>query len=250
MEASEPAARFSLSPRLDRAALAAVFAERGRLQIANVLDEASAAAVAQALEDERGWTRSVRLAGGAFSVPLDGREPMRPIHHQWLAEARPDPDSHDMQWIYDARRFSQERRLGLVRGDALDALWAFLNGEEFLDFGRAVTADPGPAGCEMQATRYRPGDFLTLHSDRDPGRNRLYAYVLNFSRGWRPAWGGLLMFHDEAGDVVEGFAPAFNSLSLFRVPMDHSVSQVADFAPRDRMAISGWLLRTPPGQSS
>ncbi len=249
MDVGAGAGRFSLSPGLDVGSLADAFARAGRLQVRNLFDDASAEAVALALEEERGWTRSVRFQSGAFSVPLDGREPTQAMHRQWLDEARPDPESRSMQWLYDARRFSQERRLGLVRGDLLGDLWGFLNGEAFLGFGRALTGDDAPAACEMQATRYRPGDFLTLHSDRDQGGDRLYAYVLNFSRGWRPEWGGLLLFHDEAGNVVDGFAPAFNSLSIFRVPMDHSVSQVASFAPRDRFAVSGWLLRTPPQSS-
>ena len=61
-------------------------------------------------------------------------------------------------------------------------------------------------------------------------------------REWRPEWGGLLLFH-EGGRIVEGFNPLFNSLSLFRVPMDHSVTQVTNFAPRERLAISGWYLK-------
>ena len=56
---------------------------------------------------------------------------------------------------------------------------------------------------------------------------------------------GLLLFHGKDGRIVEGFNPVFNSLSLFRVPQDHSVTQVTSFAPRDRLAISGWFLRAP-----
>ena len=233
---------FRLSPRLDREALAEAFAARGRLQIDSVLDEASAEALGAAIEGERSWSRSVRMTSGTFSAPLDGYEPVHPNHRQWLAEAIPDAEDRSMQWLFDARRFSQERRLGMVRGDVLDALFDFLNGDDFLGLGRDVTRDSRAAAVEAQVTRYRPGDFLTLHSDKDAGGRRLCAYVLNMTRDWRADWGGLLLFHDAAGNVAEGFTPGFNQLNLFRVPMDHSVSQVASFAPRDRYAVSGWLL--------
>ena len=77
---------------------------------------------------------------------------------------------------------------------------------------------------------------------RSSASRRLSAWVFNLSREWRPEWGGLLLFH-EGARVVDGFNPVFNSLSLFKVPMDHSVTQVVDFAPRDRLAISGWYLK-------
>ena len=115
---------------------------------------------------------------------------------------------------------------------------------ELLAFGAAISGD-APVACEAQATRYRQGDLLTVHSDRDTATRRLSAWVFNLSREWRPEWGGLLLFHGKDGRIVEGFNPVFNSLSLFRVPQDHSVTQVTSFAPRDRLAISGWFLRAP-----
>jgi hypothetical protein len=233
---------YRLSSDLDLAALKAAFAETGRLQIRDVLDPLSAQALAEALDAEQDWLRSVRLKSGAFSAPLKGREPVQPMHARWIEEARVDPDDTAMQYMFDVRRLSAERAFGMERGDALNAFYDFLNGPEFLGFGAAITGD-APAGCEAQATRYRHGDLLTLHSDRDSHSRRLSAWVFNLSRDWRPEWGGLLLFHDEAGGIVEGFNPVFNSLSLFRVPMDHSVTQVVDFAPRDRLAVSGWYLK-------
>jgi Rps23 Pro-64 3,4-dihydroxylase Tpa1-like proline 4-hydroxylase len=233
---------FRLSPDLDVKALKRAFARTGRLQVRDILEPLSAQAMAAALEAERGWMRSVRLASGSFSAPLEGRDPVQALHRQWLDEARLDADDPAMQYTFDVRRLSAERAFGLDRGDALSAFFDFVNGEEFLAFGAAVTGDR-PVACEAQATRYRPGDLLTIHSDRDTGGRRIAAWVFNLTREWRPDWGGLLLFHDKDGRIVEGINPLFNSLSLFRVPMDHSVTQVGPFAPRDRMAISGWFLR-------
>jgi SM-20-related protein len=232
---------YALSEDLDRAALRAQFDATGRLQVRDVLDPLSAQALAAALDDEQRWLRSVRLASGSFSAPLDGREPVETLHRRWIEEARVDPDDPAMQYMFDVRRLSAERAFGLERGDALNAFYDFVNGEAFLAFGAAITGE-APVACEAQATRYRQGDLLTVHSDRDTATRRLSAWVFNLSREWRPEWGGLLLFH-EGGRIVEGFNPLFNSLSLFRVPMDHSVTQVTDFAPRDRLAISGWYLK-------
>jgi len=236
------ATEFRLSPDLDVKALKKAFAKTGRLVVKDVLDPLSAQAMAAALEAEQNWMRSVRLASGSFSAPLNGRDPVQPQHAKWIEEARVDPDDPAMQYMFDVRRLSAERAFGIDRGDQLSAFFDFVNGEEFLAFGRAVTGTE-PVACEAQATRYRHGDLLTIHSDRDSGTRRTAAWVFNLTREWRPEWGGLLLFHDKDGRVVEGVNPLFNSLSLFRVPMDHSVSQVTNFAPRDRMAISGWYLK-------
>lgn len=232
---------YALSPDLDVAALRAAYEATGRLQIKDVLDPLSAQALAAALDAEQDWLRSVRLKSGSFSAPLKGREPVQAMHAKWIEEARVDADDPAMQYMFDVRRLSAERAFGLERGDQLNAFYDFVNGPEFLAFGAAITGDE-PVACEAQATRYRHGDLLTLHSDRDSHSRRLSAWVFNLTREWRPEWGGLLLFH-EGSRVVDGFNPVFNSLSLFKVPMDHSVTQVTDFAPRDRLAISGWYLK-------
>lgn len=233
---------YALSPELDVDALRAEFDATGRLQVKDVLDPLSAQALAAALDAEQHWLRSVRLASGSFSAPLNGREPVEKMHVKWIEEARIDPDDPAMQYMFDVRRLSAERAFGLERGDGLNAFYDFVNGAEFLAFGAAITGQ-APVACEAQATRYRRGDLLTLHSDRDSATRRQSAWVFNLSREWRPEWGGLLLFHEKGGRIVDGFNPLFNSLSLFRVPMDHSVTQVTDFAPRDRLAISGWYLK-------
>lgn len=94
-----------------------------------------------------------------------------------------------------------------------------------------------------QATRYLPGHFLTGHDDDVAGKGRIAAYVLNLTPAWRTEWGGLLQFHDPAGDVLRGLLPRFNTLNLFTVPQLHSVSLVAPFAASPRYAVTGWIRR-------
>ena len=104
-----------------------------------------------------------------------------------------------------------------------------------------LTGDPRCAYADAQATRYRPGDFLTAHDDDVAGKKRLYAFVLNFTPAWRPDWGGLLAFHDADGHVSEAYTPTFNALNIFRVPQQHAVTQVASFAGAERLSITGWI---------
>ena len=65
--------------------------------------------------------------------------------------------------------------------------------------------------------------------------------VFGLTRHWRPDWGGLLLFHDDDGQIDLGLVPAFNVLNLFAVPREHSVSVVAPFAAEPRLTITGWF---------
>jgi len=124
----------------------------------------------------------------------------------------------------------------------------FLQGRAFLDFGAAVIGQPQVDGVRVQASNYRPGDFLTLHDDSHRRDDRLAAFTLGFTREWRPDWGGQLLFHDADGQIERGFMPGFNVLTLFRVPRPHSVAPVAPYAAAKRLSLTGWLVResTPP----
>lgn len=228
-----------LSPSLDVAALRAGFAARRRLHIPGVLDPDSAGAVAAAMEAFDGWKVSVSAGGEAFELPLSNRAAAEPGKQGWIDGARVDGTEPRMQYIFDTRRLDLEPED--APRDAVSAVLPFLNGPDFLAFVRAVTGDDRIDFADAQATRYRPGHVLTGHDDAAEGKNRLYAYVLNLTRAWRPDWGGVLTFEGVDGHIEEGFAPAFNALNLFAVPMRHAVTQVAGFAPRDRLSITGWL---------
>jgi SM-20-related protein len=233
-----------LSPDLDVEALAAAFAVRRRLHLPGILATGSAEAVAGALERETRWRTTVAASGAFFELPLNGTVAEDPSKQGWLDETVVDGDSPLTQYVFDTRRLGLNR-VGLDDGrserDAVDAVADWLNSPECLDFLKAVTGDDRIDLCDAQASRYRPGHVLTAHHDVSPGKNRLYAYVLNFSRGWRADWGGNLVFYGPDGHIEHGWAPAFNALNLFAVPTRHAVTQVASFAARDRLSIVGWV---------
>jgi len=118
----------------------------------------------------------------------------------------------------------------------------FLQGPAFLGFGSAILGVEA-TGVRVQASKYRKGDFLTLHDDSHSKDDRLGAFTLGFTRRWRPDWGGQLLFHDARGDVERGFAPRFNVLTVFKVPRAHSVAPVAAYAAEGRYSLTGWFIR-------
>ncbi|CAN5463981.1 hypothetical protein BH10PSE1_BH10PSE1_17180 [soil metagenome] len=233
-----------LSPDLDVATLARAFAIGKRLHIPGVLAAPGADAVANVLEAETRWKTTVAAGGAFLELPLNGRVAEDPAKQSWLDEAAVDGASPLTQYIFDTRRLGLDR-VGLDDGrdgqDAADAVVDWLNSPECLDFLRAVTGDDRIDLCDAQASRYRPGQVLTAHNDVSAGKNRLYGYVLNFSREWRADWGGNLVFYGPDGHIEHGWVPAFNALNLFVVPTRHAVTQVASFAPRDRLSIVGWV---------
>lgn len=233
-----------LSPSLDAAALHRAFAGRRRLHIPGVLDPAGAEAIAAALEAFDGWKASVAAGGEVFELPLTGRVAAEPGKQGWIDQARVDGADPRMQYVFDTRRLDFEPED--APRDAVSDVLAFVNGPDFIGLVRAVTGDDRVDFADAQATRYRPGHVLTGHDDTAAGKNRLYAYVLNLTREWRIDWGGALIFPGPDGHIEAGFTPAFNALNIFAVPMPHAVTQVASFAPRDRLSITGWLRSRRP----
>ncbi len=126
----------------------------------------------------------------------------------------------------------------------LHAMPVFMNSPEFLNFTKTITDEPDVIKIDAQATLYAPGHFLNTHTDVGDNQERRVAYVMGFSKGWSRDWGGQLLFLDGA-DVTRGFSPSFNTLSLFKVPRDHIVTQVTNFAGAGRYSVTGWL-RTDP----
>ncbi|NNE56948.1 MAG: proline hydroxylase [Hellea sp.] len=129
-------------------------------------------------------------------------------------------------------------------GWPLHRMTEFLNSEEMLGFVKTITNETGACKIDGQATFYARGHFLNTHDDTGHDAKRRAAYVMGFSKGWRTDWGGHLLFLDDQ-DIKRGFAPSFNSLTLFKVPRTHIVTQVANFAGAGRYSITGWLHDGP-----
>lgn len=154
--------------------------------------------------------------------------------------------STGFQYLFDSYRISDEAEAGRLPAGPLADFFAGLNNPDMIARLRQLTGDDRIEYLDAQATRYRPGHFLTVHDDAQPGKDRFYAYVINLTPVWRADWGGLLMFMAEDGHVAEAFAPRWNALNILKVPQPHAVSVVAPFARGARYSITGWMRARKP----
>ena len=239
---------LKLDPGLDPKALKPLFDRFGRLHLPKLLATPDAQRLAEALK-RAPWSRTFLANGKGFDVPRGDYGATAEDVRREVEAAIARGGRTGFQFDFDTFRISDFIEAGQRQGGAvaeLEAAYDLLNSVAFLDFVRRLTGDDRPVYCDAQATRYQAGQFLTAHDDNLAGKDRLYAYVLNLTPGWRVEWGGLLLFHDADGHVAEGYAPKFNSLNIFRVPAWHSVSQVAAYVDQDRLAITGWIRGSKP----
>lgn len=174
--------------------------------------------------DARGWRRL-------------GVRRRRALEERIFAQAR-----DGFQYRYEGLRVPEADDLD-DDADPLACFARLMDSEPMLDMLRRITGAPDIGFSDGHATAYSPGDFLTEHDDDVPGKGRVAAYVFGLTRVWRPEWGGILMFHEGDGSTVTGHVPRFNTLDLFAVPQQHSVSLVTPSAPVRRYAVTGWLRR-------
>ena len=229
----------TIRPGLDTAALAETYARDGVVQAETFLEPDSAAAVAGLLDrlpyvivasDETGET----LVINDEVVRRFGEAETRKFLTGVVARA-----GRGFAFLHQSYALQDE--YARTREDPARAVTEFLQSRAFLDTAQAILGRP-VVGVRVQASRYRKGDFLTLHDDTHKRDVRLAAFTLGFTRGWRPDWGGQLLFHDARGDIERGFSPGFNVLTVFKVPRAHSVAPVAPYAGVHRHSLTGWFL--------
>ena len=115
----------------------------------------------------------------------------------------------------------------------------YLTSQSVLNFIKENSDVQNPYLFEKFISVYSSGDFLSMHKDHGRG----VAFIFNFTKNWRPEYGGLL--HVLQGDgTYKAYLPEFNSLYLIQLNkgegVDHFVSEVSTLAPEPRLAISGW----------
>lgn len=240
----------AIDPGLKPRDAAAAFRRFGRIHIPGFLTEVSARRIHAALDAETLWWRSTLGGGQTVDVPVEQLAALPPDQQARFMDLAHAEARDGFHYMFDNLRLSDMAARGEAMAPALAEAYGFLNSPIFLDFVRAVTSDERPDFVDAQATRYRPGHYLTLHDDKKPQAGRLYAYVLNLTPRWRVDWGGLLAFIDDDGHVAEAYTPAWNALNLFRVPQNHAVTSVAPFAGADRLSITGWVRMSDPAASN
>lgn len=229
-----------LDPNLDIDRLSRAFRDRARLQIPDVLQPDAARALHDCLDREVPWDVAFIGEQGSTTLSEQGLANMARRERETLLADIHRRAADGFQFHYNSYMMVTAYKAGRDPDLLLHRFLEYINSDPFLAFVRGVTGVSRIRKADAQATRYAPGHFLKQHNDITPEQGREVAYVLNLTRDWQADWGGLLQFMDEEGAVVETIMPRFNSLTLFRVPMNHCVSCVAPFAQRPRYAITGW----------
>lgn len=217
-------------------------AARSRAQIGPYLQPEAAEALHACLATEVPWSLAIHDAEGSRTVSPEARAALGATGEQALLARAQAHARGGFAFAYECYQMVKAYADGRDPGLLLHRVLEFFNSEPYLAFARALTGERAIRRIDAQATRYRPGHFLTTHDDGNYGdEGRLYAYVLNLSRDWRIDDGGLLHFIGADGRIVDTLVPRFNTLSIFRVPQAHAVTLVAPWARGDRLAITGWM---------
>jgi SM-20-related protein len=121
----------------------------------------------------------------------------------------------------------------------------WLHEEELLNFISAVGGETYTRPDTIFASRYSEGSFLSPHTDQSLGD---IGFVYQLTKDWKPQWGGLLHFTDDAvKNVTFTETPTFNTLTLFYLPEGtgkwHYVSHVNSGVTHHRYAYSGWYRK-------
>lgn len=237
-----PAARLRINPDLDLEALARTYAEEKRVRIYGLLS-VGAVELHEQLETRQDWIHLISSADGVIELDRRARAEMSARRWAEIEAAANLRARTGFQYRYFGLRVPNEKERG-GRHDLLSEFSRLMQSKPMLDLLRAVTRHDGVAFTDGHATAYGPGDFLTGHDDDVAGKNRLAAYVYGLTPNWRLEWGGLLLFHGHMDRTASGLVPRFNTLDLFAVPQQHSVSQVTASASHRRFAVTGWLRGT------
>lgn len=217
----------------------------GRVHIPGFLDDGEARAILAAIESVD-WKLALNGAINTYDLKESELAALDLTRRRQILAAAHAQARSGFQFMFDNYRISDECETGALPEGPLADLFAEMNSEPVLESLRQLTGDARIAYLDAQATRYRPGHFLTQHDDDVDGKNRLFAYVLNLTSAWRIDWGGLLQFHAADGHVSEAYTPMWGALNILKVPQLHSVSLVAPFAGGDRYSITGWARSERP----
>jgi Rps23 Pro-64 3,4-dihydroxylase Tpa1-like proline 4-hydroxylase len=247
-DSSRAAARspdsFTLNPTLDIGRHAAAFAARRRAHVPDLLASPAAEWLHAWLAQSAQWSLVLHDGQNVREATPEQRRHADEVWERQMAAYAYARAREGFEFLYEHRRVADEARERASDDSPLARFVDYLNSPPFLGFARRLTGFADIVRADAQATRYRPGDFLTQHDDFDKtGRKlRRAAYVFNLTPRWHADWGGQLQFIGQDGHVAEAWVPRFNALNVFAVPQPHAVSIVAPFAAGARYAVTGWLL--------
>lgn len=226
---------FQLNPDLDLANITQEYAKERRVRVNELLPVEQAAHLSQCLAEQISYRHAFVLDGKFGEASTEELNNITEQDRNQLLAGVAQQAAEGVGFWYERQALKADDD-GLA-GDVFN----WLNSDALLKTMAQITGADEYNGAIAQATRYLPGDFLTRHQDDITEEKRQVAFVINLSPKWHPDWGGQLQFYQQDGTPRDTWSPDFNSLSLFDVSHIHSVTYVTPFAPRPRLAVSGWF---------
>ncbi|MGX6648882.1 2OG-Fe(II) oxygenase [Maricaulaceae bacterium MS644] len=238
---------LSLNADISLAKAAKAFARTGVAVIENALDFEGAAALASAMIAAPGFNLVTRIENQHRDFDAAAMAALAPDQRARFEQLVADEARAGFQYLYETYALYDAGREGRAPPPAFKGALDLVRSREFLGFARKVCWNEQIRFADAQLTRFQAGHFLSQHDDDIPEKRRVAAYVLQLCSDWRADFGGVLNLLTPDGEVRRGLVPGFNRLILFSVPRPHAVSAVAPFAPRPRLAMTGWLREGEPG---
>ena len=232
---------FALNPALDPDEIADELARSKRVQIRDFLAPPGADELLEDLSRSTDWRHVINAGENVYEIGCDELAAMDE-HQQAMLNRKIDLEAAEgFQFRFDTIRIPDPEEDRRAMGRLVADFASFLSSPPTVAWLRGATGCDRIDFADCQATRYCNGAFLTRHDDAVEGKQRFFAYVLNLTWDWRAEWGGLLVFPDDEAIRIDALVPEFNVLNLFEVGQQHAVSQVASYAPRPRISVTGWL---------
>ena len=191
------------------------------------------------IENRQDWVEVFRGEDQVYDMPVSAFEALDADQKAKIDGLVWSSVDKGLQFRYRAVRVPDLAKDREPKADALHAFVDEMNSPQSIESFRRLVGSDEIDFLDAQATAYSAGHFLTNHDDGVEGKGRFAAYVYSLSEGWSADWGGLLLFPEDGR--VSGFVPAFNSLRIFKVPQEHSVTFVPPFVTQTRYSITGWL---------
>jgi len=243
-------AALCLNPGLDLAPYIAIYRERGIVQIPNIFSTDTATAIVSMLTDSLPWRL---LMTDANDTPVHFSQSkwdaMDAVKREALLADVHARAAKNRGFYYHTYPMIEAYLKNWDQGHQIHRMTELINSPEFLGLGRTITGVAGVTKADAHACQYARGHFLTRHVDFGKDDERRAAYVLGFTEGWQPDWGGLLLFLKDNQDINHGFLPRFNNLTIFDINYLHTVTQVSSFAGAPRLTVTGWFRDDPAARS-
>lgn len=245
---------ININPKLDFKSLQAEFNASKKLRISAFLEAECAEYVSLNLKNSTPW-HLVHSDSEGLPVRYNPEE-----YAQLNQQQKSEIDSRLYKLAADHYQYKYKffpiidaiKSGSLAPDSMLFQMANFVNSTEFIGFARALTGVNSLVKMDPQASLYESGDFLTMHDDSNYQRSandqstRRFAVVLGFTEHWSSNWGGQTSFYSDANAIeFVSWNPGFNVLTIFEVPVQHSVNFVAPFASAGRYSITGWLRDDP-----